>query len=480
MKCVRTPKEARPRVLGAELDRRSFVGGGLALAGATAVPLPAFAAVQRAVPAKKFVDTVGICTHPNWGGAPWATSDWEAVFIESGARHTRGKISSGDSGKAALAHLERLFSRGVKICVTVADQEDGLDRVGTKANIDFLVNSVGAQNISGIESANEYSNPSTAPADWANRLREFHKWLYNTVRAKPALSSVPVIGPSIWGRQTDDYIELGNLEPHVDRGCLHWYTGGRRPTRAGMPGRPADFTYSLADAIREAKVLAPTKPLWITEYGYPIAGPGTPLSSGFITETAAAKYLIRGLLDGSGEGVEKMNVYSLIDDVHRVPPRYHGLTDGSLKRRLTFHALKNLLALFRDAGTLTTAGSLDYSLGNAPAVIKRQLFQKSDRSFLLTMYQDVDSYDRIRLRDTVVAPINVRLNLAQMAAKIEVFTPTTSQAVKQSVSNAKTLAIPVGDHVTVVKITPGGAASSNSALEPTQRDPLDFRIAPEE
>jgi hypothetical protein len=401
----------------------------------------------------------------------WETSDWEAAFLEIGAKHTRGKIGSGANGQFALSRLQKLFSRGVKICATVADQDNGLDRAGTRANIDFLVNAVGAQNISGIESANEYSNPSTRPADWASQLREFHKWLYATVRARPALNNVPVIGPSIWGRQTNDYITLGNLEPHIDRGCLHWYTGGRRPTRAGMPGRPADFTYSLADAIREAKVLAPSKPLWITESGHPIAGPGNPLSNFTITEKAAAKYMIRGLLDGFGEGVEKMNIYALIDDVHRVPPRYHGLTDGTLKRRLTFHAVKNLLALFRDSGTLTTAGTLDYTLGNAPAVIKRQLFQKSDRSFLLTMYQDVDSYDRTNFRDIVVAPITIRLNLAQIASKIEVFTPTMGLTARQSVANAKTLAIPVGDHVTVVKITPAGSASP---------DPFGFTVPPEQ
>jgi hypothetical protein len=102
------------------------------------------------------------------------------------------------------------------------------------------------------------------------------------------------------------------------------------------------------------------------------------------------------------------------------------------------------------------------------------------------MYQDVDSYNRTTLRDTVVAPVTVRLNLAQPAAKIEVFTPTLSQAVKQSVSNAKTLAIPVGDHVTVVKITPTGAALSNSdasseatSAEPAP-DPFGFKVPPED
>jgi hypothetical protein len=476
----------KPGVLTTELNRRSFVGAGLALAGTSILPLPALAAATRAIPARKFFDSVGICTHPNWNGTLWQTSDWEAAFLETGVKNTRGKIGSGDSGQAALVHLQKLFSQGVKICVTVADQDAGLDRAGTRANIDFLATRVGTQNISGIESVNEYSNPSTRPADWANQLREFHKWLYATVRARPALNNVPVIAPSMWGRQTNDYITLGNLEPSVDRGCLHWYTGGRRPTRAGMPGRPADFSYSLADAIREAKVLAPTKPLWITECGHPIAGPGTPLSSFTITEKAAAKYMIRGLLDGFGEGVEKMNIYALIDDVHRQPPRYHGLTDGTLKRRLTFHAVKNLMVLFRDSGTLTSGGTLDFTLGNATATIKRQLFQKSDRTFLLTMYQDVDSYNRTTLRDTVVAPVTVRLNLAQPAAKIEVFTPTLSQAVKQSVSNAKTLAIPVGDHVTVVKITPTGAALSNSdasseatSAEPAP-DPFGFKVPPED
>ena len=117
-----------------------------------------------------------------------------------------------------------------------------------------------------------------------------------------------------------------------------------------------------------------------------------------------------------------------------------------------------------------------------PAVIKRQLFQKSDRAFLLTLYQDVDSYDRVNFRDRVVAPLTVRLNLAQPASKIEVFTPTLGAAIKQSVTNARTLAIPVGDHVTVVKITPAGTAASSTAAEPAAEapDPFGFKVPPEQ
>ncbi len=435
----------------------------MALVGASAVPTPALGAAVRAVSAKKFVDTVGIVTHAHWGGTIWSNSDWDSLFLETGVKNTRGKVGRGSGGKAALGDLQKLFSRGVKICATVTDQSSGLDRVGTKANLDFLANSVGAQNISGIESANEFSNPSTRPADWASQLRNFHQWLYDTVKSSSALKNVPVIGPSIWGRLTWDYKTLGNLEPKIDRACMHYYTGGRRPSIAGSPSSRNSLGgatyYTMADAIREAKVLAPTKPLWITEYGYPITGPNSPLSGYIITEKAAAKYIIRGLLDAFGNGVEKINIYSLIDDVQR--SKYHGLLDGSLRRRLTFYAVKNLMALFADSGILSLPGSLDYGVSNASATIKRQLFQKSDGTFLLTMYQDVDSYDRANKRDAVVKPVSVGLSLA-VASSIQVFTPSIGASATQTATNAKTLTIPVGDHVTVVKIKPGGGTLSSS------------------
>lgn len=439
------------------VSRRSFVAGGIALVGACGVPLPALASVERAIPARRFVDAVGICTHPSWRRGLWESADWGSAFLDTGVRHTRGKIGRGRPGQAAVADLQKLFAKGVKICVTVASEKGDFDLVETKANIEFLTNYVGAQNISGIESANEYNKPKGRPADWAAQLRNFQKWLHDTVRADPRLDGVPLVGPSIWGRLTNDYIELGDLGATIDKGCLHYYTGGRRPSKAGMPSGSneggGDGEYTLANAIREARVLAPTKPLWITEYGYPVAGPDLPLRAGFITEESAAKYLIRGLLDAYGEGVEKIYIYSLLDDVQRDPPRYHGLIDGVFRRRPAFSAVKNLMSLMLDKETAFTPGRLEYALNNGTGA-KRKLFQKSDGSYLLTMYQDVDSYDRRRKQDIAVAPVPVGLTLKKPAAKIEVFTPTMDLGVKQSAIDARAITVPVGDHVTVVKITP--------------------------
>jgi len=490
------------RGIAPDLSRRSFLAVSAGLVGAGAIPMPAFAAAVRAVPARRFVDTVGICTHPHWGGTLWDTLPWQSHFLETGVKNTRGKMGRGTGGKAALADMQPLFSAGVKICATVTDQANGLDRVGTKANLDFLANVVGAQNLSGIESANEYSNPSTRPADWAAQIRDYQKWLRDTVRSMPAFNNVPLIAPSVWGRLTWDYNTLGNLEPNVDRGCLHWYTGGRRPSIAGSPSSRNELGdgtfYKMADGIREAKVLAPTKGMYITEYGHPITGPNSPLSGYIITETAAAKYILRGLLDGFGEGMEKINVYSLIDDPNR--SKYHGLLDVNLRRRLTYNAIKNLMGLFADSGSLATPDALDFTLTGTTAVMKRQLFQKSDRSFLLTIYQDVDSYDRANKRDASVPAVSVGLSLTQ-AANIQVYTPSLSATAVKTASAVTSTTIPVGDHVTVVKITLTGAGALSSTSSSTSstgststtsstpsdsttpepkrsRDPFEFRNVP--
>jgi hypothetical protein len=70
------------------------------------------------------------------------------------------------------------------------------------------------------------------------------------------------------------------------------------------------------------------------------------------------------------------------------------------------------------------------------------------------MYQDVDSYDRLTVRDIAVPPVNVRLNFKKPQAEIELFTPTFGAAAVQRLARSTSVNVPVGDHVSVVRITP--------------------------
>ncbi len=440
------------------LSRRSFLGGSVALAGTSACPISISADNTQMVEARRFVDAIGICTHPNWRDTVWATADWESAFLRTGVKYTRGKIGSGPAARAALSDLRPLFARGIKICVTVPETRAGhFDLPATKAALDFLANEVGAQNLCGIESANEFNNPSRRTVNWAGELRRFQHWLHDQVRGTKAFDNVPLIAPSIWRRLPQDYHALGNLEPNVDRGCLHYYTGGRRPTVTAVPSRGIDggrgIERSLRQSIADARSVAPNKPVWATEFGYAQRGPGAEGNAN-ISEVAAAKYLIRGLFDMVGEGIEKIFIYALIDNAQQSPRRYHGLLDQALNARLSFHALARLMRLFTDDAVRSRGPPVDVVISGGAPSLKRWHFSKSNGESLLVMYQDVESYDLRSGRNAVVPSLPVRLAFANPVRNVEVFTPAskvTAQVVRTSVDS---LIVPVSDDVTVVRISP--------------------------
>lgn len=409
---------------------------------------------MEAVRARTFVDSVGINIHPSWRRTIWQTGDWQSALIELGVGNVRGLVGSGPGGSETLGRLQRLFANGIKLCAPIAPHSASFDLRSIGANIDFLAKTIGARSLCGIESANEYNSPPR-PRDWAIQLRHFQAWLHETVRAKASLAAVPVVGPSLWRAVTDDVFALGDLEPYVDKACMHYYTGGRRPTLTGKPPTtvrgPSNGEYSLEDAMRQAKTQAPSERIFATEFGYAIAAGKLAPSPFFITEAAAANYLVRGLMDLFAAGVEKTFIYSLVDDVHRDPPRYHGLLDGSLKPRKTFFAIRNFLHLLRDTDSAFTPDPLDVRLTKTPS-LKSTLFQKSDRSYLLALYRDVDSYDRARKVDTIVAPATVTLRLPRPASRIDIFAPTAGSTPRHSATHIGAVDVTVSDDVTAVKI----------------------------
>ncbi|HEY0163823.1 MAG TPA: hypothetical protein VGB39_00450, partial [Sphingomicrobium sp.] len=131
-------------------SRRTLVAGGIAVVGvgagllrartaadsSIAAPAAANRAVAgRAIAGHRFLDAIGICTHPNWQKTLWGSVDWQSAFLATGVRHTRGKIGRGAPGRAAVASLQRLFDNGVKICATVASEDGEFDYASTQAGL---------------------------------------------------------------------------------------------------------------------------------------------------------------------------------------------------------------------------------------------------------------------------------------------------------------------------------------------------------
>ena len=103
------------------------------------------------------------------------------------------------------------------------------------------------------------------------------------------------------------------------------------------------------------------------------------------------------------------------------------------------------------SGPSFTLKPLDITIA-APSLVRRQLFQKSDGTYLLVLYQDADSYDRTTHEDLDPEAISVGLSFASPKLRLESFAPTTNTA--SPVSSGTSCTVAVADHVTVVRITP--------------------------
>jgi hypothetical protein len=426
------------------LSRRTFLGGTAALGATMLVSPKVAAAATTTFSAAALYDSIGICTHPCWRTTNWGTVPWENALISSGVRHTRGDLGHGAGADSGMTHLSKFFATGGKLCAFITGET--LDKTSAQADITYLATKVGAQHLSGIESVNEYNNPNTRPINWASQLKAFQTWLYGTVKANSALKTVPVVAPSMWCQVRADYLSLGNLEPNINMGCMHYYPGGLRPTLANVTG---SGTITIQQAVANAHILGTREQLYATEFGYDTPGPNRPLSGWVVTQRAAAKYIVRGLFDLFTNGTQKTFIYELMDDPGK--NHYWGLCDANLNPKPAFTALKNTVALIKD--NYVRLSSLGYMLSSAPADLKQYVFSKSDGSYLLVLYRDIDSYNRSTYRDIDAVPIYVVVKLSVTARKIEVFRPTF-ESTSQGSATGNSIMVPVDDQVTIVKITP--------------------------
>ena len=327
------------------------------------------------------------------------------------------------------------------------------DKVKGQAAIDYAA--ANADLVIGIEGDNE-PNHASAPPAWPTYLKDYTRVALRCgARPSEALRTSPWRVPSIWNRITADYIKLGDVSDSVDVGCIHWYTGGRRPTVSGKSGSGDEEgggsgTQTFDEALDDCAICFGDAPIWNTESGWGVAGPGLPLGPFFVTNGAQAKYLLRDVAECFNRGITLTSLYTLIDDT-RTPPRYHGLLTDALEKRPSFNAVKNLVSLFSDPGAAFPLQKLDFKLTGS-GYSRMPLMQKRDGSFLLTLWNDADSYNRTTSSDVTVPPLNVKLELGT-AAEVRLFTPTVATAPSDK-GSVGTLDLKVPDHLLVVEIVP--------------------------
>jgi len=398
------------------------VAAGLSVASAaTAAP------ITPTAPASKFYNSLGINGHV-W----YANTIWYKRLVELGVPNLRGKIATN---RGAADQLKPFFASGGKLNASIVASSGGtLNKDEATRNIAFLKNYIGVQNLSGIEGPNEFNASSGTVPNWATVERDFVKWTHDTVRADPAFNGVPLIAPSVYRRLTADYAALGDLSAWVDEGCIHYYSGDRRPPLTGSP------SFTMEASLKAASVLAPGKPIRMTESGWQAVAGTMP-----ITLRAQAKYVVRDYFDSFSYGVPKTFMYQIQDDQTNL----WGLTDPNGNPKPAFLALKNLVQLVRDTGT--SSGTVGYTISGAPPTLKSYSFTRSDGSALIAFYLDVDSWNKSTKKD-VETSVPVTVTLSAPASKVEVFQPTFNSAAIATGSGS-TISTPATDQLTIIRVT---------------------------
>ena len=403
------------------VSRRAFIGGSIALGAAMALPRRAWAATAT-VPLANFYNSIGINAH-SW----YSNNLWPQRLQDLGILNIRGRVAQNTT---LAQKLQTFFAAGGKINTGIVESSNGtLDKTGAQKSLNFLKTNIGLQHVSGSRgpmSSITASRP-IGRARYANSLTGF---MIPCGRIR-SFNPIPLIAPSIWKRILADYQALGDVSQWVDKGCIHYYSGGQRPTTSG--------TDTMQAALQNVGIIAPSKTIWMTETGWQAPSGAWPIST-----RAHAKYVLRDYFDAWGYGVEKVFMYQLIDDQQNL----FGLCDAAANPKPAYNALKNLVSLVKD--TSPGRSSIGYTVNNAPSSLKSFSFSKSDGTFLIVLYLDVSSWDVQHRKDLEYA-VSVTVNLTGSAKQIDVYQPTFSATPINSGSGSS---VPffATDHVTVLKV----------------------------
>jgi hypothetical protein len=429
---------SRVRLLGALLLTLAAAAVGAAPAGAAAVP---------ARPADSFVESVGVNVHLGYTETPYAR---EAAIrdklLDLGVRYVRDGISQGRPD--VYRRLRELAQHGIRANLIVGDP---LERWGVgplDAQLDLIARELApAGAVASLEGPNEYD--IQGEDNWVGPLRDYQRRLFEGARARPALSGLPVLGPTVVYRENRD--RLGDLSAWLDYGNMHPYPGGNAPDR----------DVHLEDEFRLASKNSAADPVQATETGY---HNGTASDVGHLpaSEQAAGVYMPRLFLDYFRRGVARTFAYELVDQRanrdNTDSEGSFGLLRSDFSEKPAYTALKRLLRLLSDRGPHFEARGLDLTVEGATTGLRQVLLQKRDGTHYLVLWRAAPVWDP-RLRHGLASERGaVRLSVNGAAPALVVHRPNESAAPVERHAAGAPADLVVGPEVTVVEIGPGAAA----------------------
>lgn len=424
--------------------RRLLLAAALALLPSSAP----FAAPQPAWPADSVADMVGVNTHISYPGTAYDTGYARIIkprLLELGVRHIRDNPGQPLEQWVRDRYID-LARSGVRLLlINYPDRGLGYAK-------QLIAQGGGTSVVEAVEPMNERDIPQrwfNCTPNWQACIRGYILETRQDFKADPVTAALPFIGPS-FANTRDSALSLAGTwsgaGAFMDRGNLHDYSGLWPESPQG-----AGWGISVGDAIDRFETLSGTDAMWVTENGFKLSGAVSGHPS--VTPRAAAKYLPRSLLYHHKLGVRRFYIYQLINDNEED----FGLLNDDGSPRPQFTAVKNLIDLFANPGPSFTPAGLDYAVSGNLGGVHRLLFQKRDGTYLLALWQGVNSAsgtsDDSR-GDVEPRSRGVTLTLPRPFSLARVFYPSFRATPARTARDVTSLGLAVTDHLAVVELTP--------------------------
>jgi hypothetical protein len=185
--------------------------------------------------------------------------------------------------------------------------------------------------------------------------------------------------------------------------------------------------YANADLVKMPKVT--------TETGWLTSGQGA------ITQEQQARLFLNLYLAAFKQGISYTFIYMLRDDPKQ---GYWGFIDTNYNPKLSGTYLHNMTTILSDTKTLARAGKLNYSIPKEPATVHDLLFEKSDKTFWLVVWDERPSG----------GSDNITVNLTATRATVKVYDPTTGTAPTQTLHGVSSVDLTLSDHPNIIAVGP--------------------------
>ncbi len=322
---------------------------------------------------------------------------------------------------------------------SIADKVNDLAKSGIKLNYIMNANVDPAQELSQIKPMRDALLSIEGPNEpnlfykdqFPDQIRAYQNLLYQTVKADPTFAPLPVLAPALaFGSETAPI--LGPVS--CDLGNLHSYEA-------------YPLTHVQQD-IAAAQLECPNKPVWATEMGY-----HTALKAGGVSEQAQEKYLLRTYLENFNLGIGKTFIYEFLDEKPEPAltdrEQHFGIVRADGTPKPAYNALKNLIALLKDAGPSFTPGTLQYQINGNITNLHHTLLQKRDGTYELVLWLSVPSYNSGK---DLNSSQPVTLQLGQRFGTVNTYDPSTSTNAVNSARYPNFVTLNVSDQPQVIEL----------------------------